>query len=91
MDPDADVATPLEESPDVEDITDKSGGMRQVWMLAFSLAVLQVGFGIVIPLFPFYLESLGMAGIELGVLAASFAIARIILAGPMGNVSDRVG
>ncbi|MHA2045723.1 MAG: MFS transporter [Candidatus Thorarchaeota archaeon] len=91
MDPEAEVATPLEQSPDVEDITDKPGGMRQVWMLAFSLAILQIGFGLVTPIFPFYIESLGMAGIELGVLAASFAIARIFLAGPMGRISDRVG
>jgi multidrug resistance protein len=65
--------------------------MHQVWMLAFSLSILQIGFGIITPIFPFYIESLGMAGLELGALAASFAIARIILAGPMGNVSDRVG
>ena len=38
-------------------------GMYQVWMLAISLAILQVGFGIVMPIFPFYIESLGMAGI----------------------------
>ena len=60
-------------------------------MLAFSLSILQVGFGIVIPVFPYYLDALGMAGIELGVLAASFAIARIFFAGPLGRLSDRIG
>ncbi len=90
MDPDTEVELPMEEEQ-TDEIEDRPQGMRQVWMLTFSLAVLQVGFGIVMPIFPYYIESLGMAGIELGVLAASFAIARIILAGPMGNVSDRVG
>ncbi|MHA2359469.1 MAG: MFS transporter [Candidatus Thorarchaeota archaeon] len=90
MDPDTEVALPIEESHD-DTITERPTGMYQVWMLAFSLSILQIGFGIVTPIFPFYIESLGMAGIELGTLAASFAIARIILAGPMGNLSDRVG
>lgn len=90
MDPEAEVALPLEESQDDEK-TDTRDGMYQVWMLAISLSILQVGFGIIIPIFPFYINSLGMAGLELGALAASFAIARIFLAGPMGGLSDRVG
>ena len=90
MDPDTEVALPIEEHQD-DEIEDRPGGMRQVWMLSFSLAILQIGFGLVTPIFPFYINSLGMAGIELGVLAASFAIARIFLAGPMGRLSDRVG
>ena len=90
MDPEAEVTLPIDGSQDIE-TDEKHGGMRQVWMLAFSLAILQVGFGIIMPIFPFYISSLGMAGIELGVLAASFAIARIFLAGPMGRLSDRVG
>ncbi|MHA3962587.1 MAG: MFS transporter [Candidatus Thorarchaeota archaeon SMTZ1-45] len=74
-------------------IEDKYGrtGIYQVWMLAFSLAVLQIGFGIITPIFPFYIESLGMAGLELGVLASSFAISRILFAGPLGGFSDRIG
>ncbi len=90
MDPDTEVELPMEEEQ-TDEIEDRPQGMRQVWMLTFSLAVLQVGFGLVMPIFPYYLRDLGMAGIELGVLAASFAIARIILAGPMGRLSDRVG
>ncbi|MFW9807873.1 MAG: MFS transporter [Candidatus Thorarchaeota archaeon] len=89
MDPETEVALPIE--PDVLAEETKIQGMYQVWMLAISLSILQIGFGIVTPIFPFYIESLEMAGIELGALAASFAIARILLAGPMGNVSDRVG
>ena len=90
MDPEADVSIPLTEQEE-DEIQESGQTMYQVWMLAISLSILQVGFGIIIPIFPFYIESLGMAGIELGALAASFALARIILAGPMGNLSDRVG
>jgi DHA1 family multidrug resistance protein-like MFS transporter len=90
MDPKAEV-TPHPEDELISDTISEPAGMYQVWMLAISLSILQIGFGIVTPIFPFYIDALGMAGIELGALAASFAIARIILAGPMGNVSDRVG
>ncbi|MFW9787006.1 MAG: MFS transporter [Candidatus Thorarchaeota archaeon] len=90
MDPEAETL-PVDVDEETFVIDDGPIGMYQVWMLAISLSILQVGFGIVTPIFPYYIESLGMAGIELGVLAASFAIARIILAGPMGRLSDRVG
>ena len=91
MDPDTtEAANPLTEQLE-DEITDSPQGMYQVWMLAISLSILQIGFGIITPIFPFYISELGMAGIELGVLAASFAITRIIFAGPVGNLSDRVG
>ncbi len=66
-------------------------GMYQVVMLAISLCVLQIGFGFIVPVFPVYITELGMGGIELGVLAASFAASRIFLAGPLGGLSDTVG
>ncbi|MFW9912830.1 MAG: MFS transporter, partial [Candidatus Thorarchaeota archaeon] len=87
----------LEEQPAVkhawnqDSIHDQRFGMHQVWMLALSLSILQVGFGIVTPIFPFYIVELGVGATELGVLAASFALTRILLAGPLGGLSDRVG
>ncbi len=65
--------------------------MYQVIMLAISLGILQIGFGFVTPVFPVYITELGMGGIELGVLAASFALTRIVLAGPLGSLSDNIG
>lgn len=91
MDPEiTEAAIPISDATE-DEILESRTGMYQVWMLAISLSILQIGFGIVTPIFPFYIEELGMAGIELGVLAASFAISRIIFAGPAGNLSDRVG
>jgi multidrug resistance protein len=87
----------IEEQPAVgnalhqESSPDKKTGMHQVWMLAISLSILQIGFGIVTPIFPFYIVELGVGATELGVLAASFAFTRILLAGPLGGLSDRVG
>lgn len=70
---------------------EKNQGMHQVWTLTFSLAILQVGFGIVTPIFPYYVIDLGARAIDLGMLAASFALTRILLAGPLGGLSDNVG
>jgi DHA1 family multidrug resistance protein-like MFS transporter len=89
LDPDSQISEIVEEAP-LED-EKVSQGMRQVWMLAFSLAILQIGFGIVTPIFPFYIEELGATATGLGFLAASFALTRIAFAGPLGTASDRVG
>lgn len=67
------------------------GGLYQVIMLAVSLSVLEIGFGFIAPVFPVYITELGMGGAELGALAASFALTRILLAGPLGALSDRLG
>jgi multidrug resistance protein len=74
-----------------ESVPDQKSGMYQVWMLAISLSILQIGFGIVTPIFPFYIVELGVGATELGILAASFALTRILLAGPLGGLSDRIG
>ncbi len=66
-------------------------GMRQVITLAISLTILQIGFGIVTPIFPYYVVNLGASALDLGILAASFALTRIVLAGPMGRLSDKTG
>jgi DHA1 family multidrug resistance protein-like MFS transporter len=50
-----------------------------------------LGFGLVIPIFPFYIENLGAGGTELGLLAASYGIMRLIFGPIWGGLSDRVG
>lgn len=85
------------DSPAAEALTaetnepDHDQGMRQVVTLAVALAILQIGFGIVTPIFPYYVVELEARAIDLGVLAASFALTRIFLAGPMGRLSDKTG
>ncbi|MFW9968127.1 MAG: MFS transporter [Candidatus Thorarchaeota archaeon] len=88
---DLDEQSAVDQARTQEDAPNQKSGMYQVWMLAISLSILQIGFGIVTPIFPFYIVELGVGATELGVLAASFALTRIILAGPFGGLSDRVG
>ena len=88
---DPDEQSAVDQVPPQENAPSQKSGMHQVWMLAISLSILQIGFGIVTPIFPFYIVELRVGATELGVLAASFALTRIILAGPLGGLSDRVG
>ncbi len=89
---DADIGPHLSDQPD-EIITTGTVnvGMHQVWTLAVCMAILQIGFGIVIPIFPYYILSMNLGGMELGILAAAYAMAQILLAGPLGHLSDRTG
>jgi DHA1 family multidrug resistance protein-like MFS transporter len=55
------------------------------------MVVVMMGFGMVIPIFPFYIESLGVGGSELGLLAAIASLTEFIFAPLWGMVSDRAG
>jgi len=60
-------------------------------ILSLALVVVMLGFGMVIPIFPFYVEKLGAGGTELGLLVATSALLEFLL-GPMwGSISDRFG
>lgn len=60
-------------------------------MIILTVFVDLVGFGIIIPLLPFYTASLGAGPTALGVLVASFSIMQFIFAPVMGGLSDRFG
>jgi DHA1 family multidrug resistance protein-like MFS transporter len=64
---------------------------RNLTILTFVLFVVMLGYGIIIPIFPFYIESMGAGGTELGLLVASYAVMRLICGPIWGGLSDRVG
>ncbi|MBN1976898.1 MAG: MFS transporter [Anaerolineae bacterium] len=64
---------------------------KNVAILTFVLFVVMLGYGIIIPVFPFYIESMGAGGMELGLLAASYAAMRLIFGPIWGGLSDRFG
>jgi len=55
------------------------------------MVVVMLGFGMVIPIFPFYIEALGVGGRELGILAAVSSMVEFVFAPIWGAVSDRTG
>ena len=64
---------------------------RNLYILTFVLFVVMLGYGIVIPIFPFYIEEMGAGGTELGLLTASYAVMRLIFGPIWGGLSDRFG
>jgi DHA1 family multidrug resistance protein-like MFS transporter len=69
----------------------RSSVNRNLLILAFTLVVVTLGFGLVLPIIPFYMEQLGAGGTELGLLVASYALMRLIFGPIWGSLSDRVG
>ncbi len=68
-----------------------TGNRKNLLILAFTLVVVTLGFGLVMPIIPFYMEQLGAGGSELGLLVASYAVMRLIFGPVWGSLSDRVG
>ena len=64
---------------------------RNMIILFFSMIVVMIGFGIIIPILPFYVESFGASGKALGLLMSIFSIMQFIFAPIWGNLSDRYG
>ncbi|WHY88774.1 MFS transporter [Neobacillus novalis] len=53
--------------------------------------LVMVGFGIIIPVLPFYAEQIGANPTELGLLMAVYSLMQLIFAPMWGQVSDRIG
>jgi DHA1 family multidrug resistance protein-like MFS transporter len=68
-----------------------SGTRCSIAVLSFAMIVVMLGFGMVIPIFPFYIEALGVGGRELGILVAIASLMEFIFAPIWGAVSDRMG
>jgi len=64
---------------------------RNVNYLASLDFIISLGFGLILPLFPVYVDLLGGGGLEVGILFSSFVFTRALLATPFGNLSDRLG
>ena len=70
---------------------DTTTNRKNLLILGFALFVVTLGFGVVMPIIPFYMERFGAGGTELGLLVASYAVMRLFFGPVWGSVSDRVG
>jgi len=64
---------------------------RQLIILFLTLLMVMVGFGIVLPLMPFYAESMGASATHLGLLFATYSLMQFLFSPLWGRYSDRVG
>ena len=69
----------------------KTTNRRNLLILVFALLVVMLGFGMVIPVFPFLIDKLGASGSALGVLVATAALTEFLFGPIWGSISDRVG
>ncbi|MGE5223159.1 MAG: MFS transporter [Omnitrophica WOR_2 bacterium] len=59
--------------------------------LFFTMLVVMIGFGIIIPVMPFYVEHFGAGGTELGLMMAVFSVMQFVSSPFWGQLSDRYG
>jgi DHA1 family multidrug resistance protein-like MFS transporter len=64
---------------------------RKIAILSFALVVVMLGYGMVIPIFPFYIEKLGASGSHYGLLVATYALMEFLFGPLWGSLSDRTG
>lgn len=64
---------------------------RPLLVIFLTIFVNLVGFGIIIPLLPFYARTFGASPIAIGLLFASFSLAQLLASPILGDLSDRWG
>jgi DHA1 family multidrug resistance protein-like MFS transporter len=65
--------------------------LNPVHILSFTLLVVMLGYGMILPVMPFYIEHFGAGGAEMGWLMSAYALMQLIFAPVWGIISDRVG
>ena len=66
-----------------------SDGSRPILFLTVFIHLL--GFGIIIPLLPYYAQTYGASGVTVGLLSTSFSMMQFLFTPLWGRLSDRIG
>ncbi len=66
-------------------------GRKNLIILSLTLVIVMLGFGMVVPIFPFYVQNLGAGGGALGLLVATAALTELLFGPFWGSLSDRTG
>src|SRR5437588_9188248 len=64
---------------------------RPLFIIFLTIFVNLIGFGIIIPLLPFYAETFGASPLVIGLLFAVFSICQLAAAPALGDISDHHG
>ena len=65
--------------------------LSPISVIVMTLFIDATGFGIIIPLLPFYSETFQAGSAALGILVASFSLMQFIFSPILGRISDNVG
>ncbi len=64
---------------------------RPLLIIFLTIFVNLIGFGIIVPLLPFYAETFGASPVVIGLLFAVYSLCQLIAAPLLGDLSDRYG
>ncbi|MED4352016.1 MFS transporter [Schinkia azotoformans] len=67
------------------------GNKKALLLLFIIMFLVMVGFGIIIPVLPFFAEEIGASPTELGWLMAVYSLMQLLFAPMWGRISDRIG
>ena len=69
----------------------KRDSRRTLLILSFTLLVVTLGYGIAMPMMPFYIERFGVSGTQYGWMMSTYSLMQLICAPLWGMLSDRWG
>lgn len=68
-----------------------SNQLKAKIILLLSLFLVMLGFGIIIPILPFYVEQLGGGSVVFGIVMTAYSLMQFFFAPMWGRLSDRIG
>src|SRR5438477_2275389 len=68
-----------------------SAARSRVAVIFFTVLIDLIGFGIIIPILPYYAQRLGAGGLGLGALLGVFSAMQFVATAILGRTSDRIG
>jgi MFS transporter, DHA1 family, tetracycline resistance protein len=81
----------LDELPEDHPLKSERGRRRALATVAFTLFLDLAGFGIILPILPYYAESLHASETMVALLSTAFSAAQFLMAPVLGRISDRHG
>jgi len=81
----------MSEKTDLRNSRQTRFGLSPIFVIVMTLFIDATGFGIIIPLLPFYAETFQAGSAALGILVASFSLMQFIFSPILGRISDNVG
>ncbi len=64
---------------------------KRIWVIFLIIFVNLLGFGIILPLLPYYVESFGAGPLMVGLITAAYSLFQILSAPILGELSDKFG
>jgi DHA1 family tetracycline resistance protein-like MFS transporter len=82
---------PPEDPPEAHPLASESAKRRALATVALTLFLDLMGFGIILPILPFYAESMHASATTVALLATAFSAAQFVMSPVLGRISDRYG